>query len=161
MVNVLILLPWYLNKLCLEVAYSILHLLKVLLHPFILTFIVTIDLTGYYLRVVIHDYICSSCRFGEIQSCYQSFVLCLVIGRREIKMDHVFDPVPLRVVEYHTSSACLLIRRSVRVDALLWALFCPLAFHESEFCDEVSEHLPLYSYVKSILYVEFAQFDYP
>ena len=68
MVGVLVLFHWYLNKLHLKVAQSILHLLKVLLHPFVLAFIVAINLTGYCLRVAIHDYICSSCRFGKIQS---------------------------------------------------------------------------------------------
>jgi len=33
MVSMLILLPWDLKKLCLKVIYSILHLLKVFLHP--------------------------------------------------------------------------------------------------------------------------------
>ena len=51
----LVFFPWDLNKLRLEVVYSILHLLKVLLHPFVLTVIVIVDLTSDYLRVVIYD----------------------------------------------------------------------------------------------------------
>ena len=66
MVSVLILLLWDLNKLCLEIVYSILHLLKLLLHLFALAFIVAINLTSDYLRVAIHNHIRGSCYFGEI-----------------------------------------------------------------------------------------------
>ena len=53
MISVLVLLPWNLNKCCLEVIYSNLHLLEVFLHSFALAFIVTINLTGDYLRVAV------------------------------------------------------------------------------------------------------------
>ena len=53
----LVLLPWYLNKLHLEVVNLIIHLLKVLLHPFDLAFIVPIDLAGYNLRIAVHNHI--------------------------------------------------------------------------------------------------------
>jgi len=62
----LVLLPRYLNKLYLEVVHSILHLLKVLLHPFILAFIVAFNLTGYYLGIAVHDHIFNSCCLGKI-----------------------------------------------------------------------------------------------
>ena len=65
MVSVLVLLLWDLNKLCLEIVYSILHLLKVLLHLFTLAFIVVVNLTSDYLRVAIHNHI-RGCCFGEI-----------------------------------------------------------------------------------------------
>ena len=157
----LILLPWYLNKRRLEIVYSILHLLMVLLHLFILAFMVAINVIGHYLRVIIHDHICSSCRLGKIQPCYQSFILCLVIGRREIKMDHAFDLIPFQAMEYHTSPACLPVGQSVRVDALLRSLFCPLVFREGEFCNEVSNNLFFYSHTWLVLYVEFAQLNHP
>ena len=60
----LILFPWDLNKLRLEPVHSSLHLLKVLLHPFALAFIVANNLTGDYLRVAIYDYIHGSYCFG-------------------------------------------------------------------------------------------------
>ena len=156
MVDVFVLVPWDLNKLRSEVVYSILHLLKVLLYPFVFTVIVAINLTGDYLRVAIHDHICCSCHFGEIQSYYQGFVFRLVIVRREIESDHAFDLIPFWAMEYHTSSACLAIGRFVHVDAPLWALSCPLAFHEGEFYNEVNNNLSLYSHMWVILYVEFA-----
>ena len=62
-------------------------------------------------------------------------------------------------MEYHTNSTCLPIEGSVCVDAPLGDLFCPLASHESQFCNEVSYYLPLYGHVRSILYVEFTQLD--
>ena len=102
-----VLLPWYLNKLYLEVIHSILHLLKVLLLPFVLAFIVALNLTSYYLENAIHDHIFNSYRIGKIQPYYQSFILCLVISHREIKMDHAFDLVTFLAMEYHTNSACL------------------------------------------------------
>ena len=160
-VNALVLLPWKLNKLYLEVANSILHLLEVLLHLFILALIVAINLAGYYLGIAVHDQIFSSCHLGKVQPRYQGFVLCFVIGHREVKTDHAFDLISFRAVEYHTSSTCLPIGGSVCVDAPLWDLFCPLAFPESEFCDEVSYYLPLYGRAWSILYVEFTQLYCP
>ena len=99
-----------LNHICPNIINSILHLLKVLLHPFVLAFIVAIDLAGYYLGITVHDHICSSCLLGEIQPCYQSFVLYLVIGCRENKTDRAFNHIPFRDVEYHTGSACWKIR---------------------------------------------------
>ena len=57
--------------------------------------------------------------------CYQSFVLCLVIGCSEINSNHSFDLIPFRAVEYHTIFACLPVGRSVCVDAPFGALFCP------------------------------------
>ena len=74
----LILLPWYLNKLHLEVVNSILHLFKVLLYSLILAFIAAINLASYYLGITINNHIFSSCHLGEIQPYYQSFVLYLV-----------------------------------------------------------------------------------
>ena len=158
MVGILILLFWYLKKFHLEVAYPILHLLKVLFHPFVLIVIVAINLIGHYLGIAVQDHIYSSCCFCEIQPRYQGFILCLVIGRREIKTDHAFDLIPFWVVEYHYPT-CLLVGRSVRVDAPLWARFCPLAFHESELCNEVSDHLPLYGRTWLILYVKLSQLN--
>ena len=66
MVGVLVLFHWYLNKLHLEVVNLILYLLKVLLHPFILVLIVTVNLVDYYLGIIVHDHTFSSCRLGEI-----------------------------------------------------------------------------------------------
>ena len=157
----LVLLPWYLNKLHLEVVNLIIHLLKVLLHPFDLAFMVPIDLAGYNLRIAVHNHICSSCHLGKIQPRYQSFILCLVISRREIKTDHAFDLIPFQAVEYHTSNACLLVGRSIRVNAPLGSLFYPLVFREGEFCDEVSNNLSLYSHMWLVLYVEFTQLNRP
>ena len=57
MVGVLILLPWYLNKFHLEVVYPTLHLLKVLIHPFVLAIIIAINLTGYYLGIAARPYL--------------------------------------------------------------------------------------------------------
>ena len=62
----LVLLPQYLNKLHLEVIHLIIHLLKELLHLFVFAFIVTINLTGYYLEIVVHNHIFSSCYLGKI-----------------------------------------------------------------------------------------------
>ena len=151
----LVLLPWDLNKLYSEATNSILHLLEVLLHPFILAFIVAINLTGYYLGIAVYNQIFSSCCLGKVQPRYQGFILYFVIGRREIQMNHAFNLISFRAVEYHTSPTYLSIKGSVCVDAPLWDLFWPLAFHESEFYDEVSYYLPLYSRVRSILHVEF------
>ena len=145
MAGVLVLLPWYLNKLHLEVINSILYLLKVLLHPFVLALIVVVNLADYYLGIAVYDHAFSSSPLGEIQPYYPSFVLCLVIGRREVKKDHAFDLIPFRAVEYHTGSACFPVGRSVHVDAPLGALFCPLVFRNSEFYDEVSNNLSFYS----------------
>ena len=122
MVGVLVFLPWYLNKIHLEVAYSILHLLKVLLHPFILAFIVAINLTGHYLRVTIHDHICSSCHFGEIQSCYQSFILYLIIGCREINTNHDSTLSPFGL--WNTTLALL---ACLLEDPFMWMLHCRLS----------------------------------
>ena len=145
MVDVLVLLPYYLNKLHLEFVNSILYLLKVLFHPFILALIVAVNLVDYYLGIAIYDHAFSSCYLGKIQPYYQSFILCLVIGRKEVKMDHAFDLIPFQAVEYHTGSTCLPIGRSIHVDAPLGVLFCPLVFRESEFCDEVNNDLSFYN----------------
>ena len=40
-------------------------------------------------------------------------------------------------------------------------LFCPLALYVSEFCNEVSDHLPLNGSMWAVLYVEFAQLYCP
>ena len=90
----LVLFPWDLNKLHLEVVNLILYLLKVILHPFVFAFIVTVNLVDYYLGIAVYDHTFSSCRLSEIQPCYQSFLLCLVVGCREVKMDHAFDLIP-------------------------------------------------------------------
>ena len=156
-----ILFPWDLNKLHFEVINLILYLLKVLLYLFILALIVIVNLADYYLGIAVYDHTFSSYRLGEIQPCYQSFVLCLVIGRREVKTDHAFDPIPFRAVEYHTGSVWLSIRRSIYVDALLGALLYPLVFYESEFRDEVSNDLSFYSRTWSVFYVEFPQLNGP
>ena len=66
MVSVLVLLPQYLNKFYLEVVHSILHLLKVFLHPFVLAFIVALNLISYYLGIAVHDHIFSSYCLGKI-----------------------------------------------------------------------------------------------
>ena len=55
LVGALFLLLWDLNKLYFKVVNLVLHLLKVLLHPFILAFIVPLNLTGYYLGIVVYD----------------------------------------------------------------------------------------------------------
>ena len=78
----------------------ILHLLKVALHLFVLAFIVAIDLASYYLGIIVNNHIFNSYRLGEIHPCYQSFVLCLDIGRREINTDHAFNLIPFLGVEY-------------------------------------------------------------
>ena len=157
----LVLLLWDLNKLYLEVANLTLHLLEILLHLVILAFIVAINLTSYYLGIVIYNQVFSFYHLGKVQPRYQGFIICFVIGRREVQSDHEFNFISFQAIEYHTSSTYLPIRGSVYLDAPLWALFCPLGFHESEFCDEVSDYLPLYSCARSILYVEFAQLDCP
>ena len=141
----LVLLPWYLNKLHLEVINSILYLLKELLHLFFIAFRVIANLANYYLGIAVYNHTFSSCCLGKIQPCNQSFQLYLVIGRREVKTDHAFNLIPFQAVEYHTGSACLPIGRSVLVVAPLGALFYPLVFRDSEFCDEVSNDLSLYS----------------
>ena len=74
-------------------------------------------------------------------------------------MDHAFDLIPFQAVEYHTGLAGLPVGRSIRVDAPLGALICPLVFRESEFCDEVSNDLSLYGLTWSVLYVKFAQLN--
>ena len=136
----LILLPWDLNKLHLEVVNSILHMLEVLLHPFVLAFIVPINLTSYYLGIAVHNHIFSSCRLGKVQPRYQSFVLCLIICCREIKIDHAFDLIPFRAVEYHASSNCLPVGRSISVDSPLRIL------HQCGFYNEVSHTLSFNSH---------------
>ena len=157
----LILLPWYLNKIHLDVVNSILYLLKILLHSFILALIVAINLADYHLGIAIYDHTLSSCRLGEIQPYYQSFVLCLVVSHREVKMDHAFDLIPFQAVEYHTSLAGLPVGRSICMDAPLGSLFCPLVFHKVEFYDEVNNNLSLYSHTWLVLYVQFAQLNHP
>ena len=87
----LILLYWDLNKLYSEVANSILHLLEILLHLFILAFIVVINLTSYYLGIVVYDQIFSFCCLGKVQPCYQDFILYFIIGRKKVQTDHAFD----------------------------------------------------------------------
>ena len=161
MVSVLILFPWDLNKLHLDVINSILYLLKVFLHPFVLTLIVAINLADYYLGIAVYDHIFSPCCLGEIQPCYQSFVLCLVVSRREVKTDHAFDLIPFQAVKHHTGFAYLSVGRFICMDAPLGALLCPLVFCESEFCDEVNNDLSLYSSTWSVLYVKFAQLNCP
>ena len=151
----LVLFPWDLNKLYSKAANSILYLLEVLLHPFILAFIVAINLTGYYLRITIYDQIFNSYCLGKVQPCYQGFVLYFVIGCREVQTDYAFNLISFQAVEYHTSSTYLPIRGFICVNAPLWDLFCPLAFYNSEFCDKVSYYLPLYGRAQSILYIEF------
>ena len=105
----LVLHPWNLNKLYLEAANLSLLLLKILLHPFTLALIVAINLTSYYLGIVVYDQIFSSCRLCKVQSCYQSFILCFIIGCRKVQSNHAFDHISFRAVEYHTSSSCLSI----------------------------------------------------
>ena len=70
-------------------------------------------------------------------------------------MNHAFDLISFRAIKCHTNSTCLPIKGSVCMDASLGALFCPLAFHKIEFCDEVSDYLPFNSRARSIVYVEF------
>ena len=147
---------WDLNKLCLEVVYSILHLLKVLLQLFVLAFIVAVNLTSDHLRVAIYDHIHGSCYFGEIQSYYQGFVLRFVIGCGEIELDYALNLIPFWAMEYHTSFTHLSVRRFICVDIPLWTLSCPLALHMGKLYDEVSNNLPLYGRTWAILYIEFA-----
>ena len=40
------------------------------------------------------------------------------------------------------------------MDALLWDLFRPLAFHKGEFGDEVSHYLSLYNCAWMVLYIK-------
>ena len=94
MVSMLVLLPWDLNKLCLKVVYPILHLLKVLLHPFALALIVAINLISDYLSVAIYYHIHGFFYFGKIQPYYQGFLFYFVICRKAIESDHAFDLVP-------------------------------------------------------------------
>ena len=70
-------------------------------------------------------------------------------------MDHALDLISLRSVEHYADTSCLLIGGSIRVDAPLWDFFCPMAFHEGEFGDEVGHYLSLYSCAWTILYIEF------
>ena len=64
-------------------------------------------------------------------------------------------------MEYYTCLASLPVGRSVRVDTLLEMFVYPLAFHIGEFHNEVSDHLSLYGSVRVVLYIEFAQLNYP
>ena len=57
-VGMLVFLPWDLKKLCLKIVYRILHLLEVLLLPFVFALIIAFNLTGNYLRVAIHYHNC-------------------------------------------------------------------------------------------------------
>ena len=115
MVDVLILLSWYLKKFHFEVTYLIIHLLKVLLHSFFLAVIVAINLTGHYLGITV-SYLQLLALWRDPVPLLK-LVLCLVIGRKEIKTDHAFDLILFQAVEYHTSSACLLVGRFVHMDA--------------------------------------------
>ena len=115
----LVLFLWDSNKFYLKAANSIIHLLEVLLHPFILALIVAVNLTGYNLGIAVYNHIFKFCCFCQVQSCYPGFILCFIIGRREIQMDLAFDLIPFRSAKYHTSSTCLLIGGSICVDAPL------------------------------------------
>ena len=57
-------------------------------------------------------------------------------------------------MKYYTISACLFVGQLVCVDTLLRICSYPLSFPVGEFCDEVSDNLPLYGHMWAILYVE-------
>ena len=60
-------------------------------------------------------------------------------------------------MKYNARSTGLSVGQSVRVYTLLRILFYPLAFHVSEFCNEVSDYLTLSGNTWAVLYVEIIQ----
>ena len=66
-------------------------------------------------------------------------MLYLIVGHREVEMNHALNLVPFWRVEYYTCSASLPIGQFVRMDIPLRMLFCPLAFHIGELCNEVND----------------------
>ena len=134
MVGLLILSSGDLDDLGLYIIDLSPYLLQVLLHPFALAFVVPIHLVGDDLRVTIKNHACGPCRFGEIESRHQSFVLCFIVGGREVKANHTFNLVSFGRKMHDTYSVDLPVGRPVCMYASLKAFICPLIFPISELC---------------------------
>ena len=118
-------LPWDLDELDLETAGLTLYLIEVLFHSFTLAFVATVDLISYDLKVAMYNHIFSPCCSCEVQSCYQGFVLCLIVGGMEFESDCAFNPVFFWGDEYYTSPTCLPIRRCVHINIPLSNFLTP------------------------------------
>ena len=108
-----------------------------------------------------NNYTRGPCCFSEIQPCYQSFVLCFIVGHREVETNHAFNLIPFWRTKYNTCSDSLFVGRSIHVYTPLRILFFPLVFHVSELSNEVSDHLPLNGSTQAVLYIKFAQLYCP
>ena len=76
-----------------QVIHSCLYFIKVFLHPFALALVVSIYLVSDDLKVIVDDYPCGSYCFGEVEPCYQRFILRFIVGSGEVETDHTFDGV--------------------------------------------------------------------
>ena len=83
-VDAFVFLPWDLNEFDLEAASSTLYFFQLLLHSFISTLIITVDLTCYHLGIAMYDHVLSTRSLCEIQTSYQGFIFRLVVGCGEI-----------------------------------------------------------------------------
>ena len=83
-------------------------------HSFTLAFIAAVDLTSYNLGVVVYDLVFSPCYSYEVQSCDQSFIFRLIIGRMKFESDHTLDLIFLQGDKYYAAPpACLMDDSSV------------------------------------------------
>ena len=125
--------------------------------PFALAFVVSIHLVIDDLRVTIKNHAFGLCRFGEIESCHQSFIFCFIVGGRKVEADHTFNLVSFKRKKHNTYFFSLPIRRPVCMYALLEAFLCPLVFPVSELCYEISYDLSLDCRVRAVLNVKLTQ----
>ena len=101
------------------------------------------------------------CCFGEIESRHQSFVLCFIVGGREVKVNHAFDLVPFRREKYDTCTPSLPVGRPVCIYTPLWTFIYPLVFPFGELCYEVRDDLPFDGSAWAVLNVKLAQLYFP
>ena len=98
-----------------------------------------------------NDYTGGPCCFGEVKLCHQSFVLCFIVGGREVKANHTFNFVSFWRKKHDTCSSNLFVRRSVCIYAPPRTFICPLAFTIGEFCYEISDDLSLDGGTRAVL----------
>ena len=128
-----------LDDLGLHVVHLSPYLLQVLLHPFAFAFVVPLHLVGDDLRVTVKNHACDPYYFGEIKSYHQSFVLCFIVGGREVEADHTFNLVFFRRKKHDTCPVSLPVGQPVCMYTSLKTFICSLVFPVSELCYEVSD----------------------
>ena len=155
-VDLLILSSGDLDDLGLHVVHPSLYLIQVFVHPFAFAFVIPIHLVGDDLRVSIKNHTCGPCYFGEIESCHQGFLLCFIVGCREVEANHTFNLVSFERKKHNACSTSLFVRWSICMYAPLRTLIYPFAFPIGELRYEISDNLSLDGSTRAVLNIKLA-----